>query len=72
MLEDPLDVIDLFYNNVVENINVFIHFGRNGWDVYFFGFDGDPIYDIKGNFQIRNTKVFPLEGCFSYMDHLVI
>jgi hypothetical protein len=41
---------------------------KHGWDIGCFIFDGDPIYDIEGSFQIRNVEVFPLEGCFSYMD----
>jgi hypothetical protein len=72
VLEEPLDATDPLCNDVIENIDDFIHVGRHAWDVDCFGFDGDPIYDIEGSFQIRNTKVFPLEGCFSYMDHPTI
>ena len=53
--EEPLDQTDPLCNNVIENIDDFIHVGRHAWDVDFFGFDGDPIYDIGGSSQIRNT-----------------
>jgi hypothetical protein len=52
---------------VGNHINDFICVQKHGWDIVFFGFDGDPIYDIKGNLQIRNACVFPLEGLVFYM-----
>jgi len=59
-MEYPIDTID-------NHIDDFICVWKRGWDVDCFGFDGDPIYDIEGNFQKRNAKVFPLKGFFSYM-----
>jgi hypothetical protein len=60
VLEEPLDVLDPSCynkgNDVIENIDEFIHVGRHKWDVICFGLDGDPIYDIEGHFQL-----FPLE-----------
>jgi hypothetical protein len=39
---------------MVDNIDEFIHVGKRKWDVI--GYDGDPIYDIEGHFQM-----FPLQ-----------
>jgi hypothetical protein len=54
VLEDPLDVlIPSCYdkgNDIVDNIDKFIHVGKHNWDVIWY--DGDPIYDIEGHFQI--------------------
>jgi hypothetical protein len=41
-------------NNLVNNIDEFIHVGRRKWDVV--GYDMDPTYDIENHFQ-----VFPLQ-----------
>jgi hypothetical protein len=54
VLEEPLDATDPFCNDVIEDIDDFIHVGKHAWDVDCFGFDGDPIYEIEGSFQIRN------------------
>jgi hypothetical protein len=58
VLEEPLDALDpSCYNkgdDVIDNIDEFIHVGRCKWDVI--GHDGDPIYDIEGHFQL-----FPLQ-----------
>jgi hypothetical protein len=35
----------------VDNINEFIHVGKRKWDVI--GYNGDPIYDSEGHFQIN-------------------
>jgi hypothetical protein len=60
VLEEPLDALDpSCYNkgdDVIENIDDFIHVGRHKWDVICSGLNGDPIYDIEGHFQL-----FPLE-----------
>jgi hypothetical protein len=60
VLEAPLDALDpSCYNrgdDVIENIDDFIHVGRCKWDVIGFVFYKDPIYDIKGHFRL-----FPLE-----------
>ena len=40
-------------NEMVNNIDEFIHVGRRKWDVI--GYDGDTIYDIEDHFQM-----FPL------------
>jgi len=51
VLEEPLDSLDpSCYNkcdDVIENIDEFIHVGRYKWDVIFPS--GDPIYDIEGH-----------------------
>jgi hypothetical protein len=53
MLDEPLDaLIPSCYddgNNIVDNIDEFIHVGKRKWDVI--GYDGDPIYDIEDDFQ---------------------
>jgi hypothetical protein len=58
VLEKPLDVLEpSFYykgDDVINNIDDFIHVGRRKWDVI--GHVGDPIYDIVGHFQL-----FPLQ-----------
>jgi hypothetical protein len=36
-------------NDIVDNIDEFIHVGRRRWDIV--GYDLDPIYDIDGPFQ---------------------
>jgi hypothetical protein len=41
-------------NDVIKNTDEFMHVGRCTWDVICH--DGDPIYDIVGNFQL-----FPLQ-----------
>jgi hypothetical protein len=58
VLEEPLDVLSPSCydkgNDMVDNIDEFIHVGKRKWDVI--GYDGDPIYDIEGHFQM-----FPLQ-----------
>jgi hypothetical protein len=53
VLEDPLDVLSSSCydkgDDFVDNIDEFIHVGKRKWDVI--GCDGDPIYDIEGDFQ---------------------
>jgi hypothetical protein len=52
VLEDPLDVLNPSCydksNDMVDNIDEFIHVGRRKWDVI--GSDEDPIYDMEGHF----------------------
>jgi hypothetical protein len=56
-------------SNTIENyINNFICVHKQGCDIVCFSFDGDPIYEIEGNFQIKNAEIFPLEDLFPYMD----
>jgi hypothetical protein len=56
VLEEPLDtLVPSCYNesdDVINNIDEFIHVGRCKWDVTCYGFNGDPIYDIEGHFQL--------------------
>jgi hypothetical protein len=53
MLEEPLDVLNPScydrVNDMVDNIDEFIHVGKCKWDVI--GYDGDPIYNIEDHFQ---------------------
>jgi hypothetical protein len=53
VLEDPLDALSPSSydegNDMVNNIDEFIHVGRHKWDVI--GYDGHPIYDIGDHFQ---------------------
>jgi organic radical activating enzyme len=37
-------------DDLIENIDEFIHVGRRKWDVI--RYDGDPIYDIEGHLQL--------------------
>jgi hypothetical protein len=61
-MEHPFDRVD-------NHIDDFICVWKHGWDISCFSFDRDPIYDIKGNFQLKNAEIFPLEDCFPYMDN---
>jgi hypothetical protein len=58
VLQEPLDIlIPSCYgkgNDMVDNIDEFIHVGKCKWDVI--GYDGDPIYDNEVHFQM-----FPLQ-----------
>jgi hypothetical protein len=60
VLEEPLDALHpSCYNrgdDVIENIDEFIHIERHKWNVICDIPNGDPIYDIEGHFQL-----FPLE-----------
>jgi hypothetical protein len=53
-IEEPLDVLGPSCsdkgNDVIYNIDEFIHVGRCKWDVI--GHNGDPIYDVEGHFQL--------------------
>jgi hypothetical protein len=42
-MEQPSDTVD-------NHIDDFICVQKHGWDIGCFGFNGDPIYDIEGNF----------------------
>jgi ABC-type transporter Mla maintaining outer membrane lipid asymmetry ATPase subunit MlaF len=54
MLEEPLDALDPSCydkgDDVIDNIDEFIHVGRCKWDVI--GHDGDPIFNIEDHFQL--------------------
>jgi hypothetical protein len=54
VIEDPLDIlIPSCYdkgNDIVDNIDEFIHVRKNKWDVIWY--DGNTIYDIEVHFQI--------------------
>jgi len=54
VLEGPLDVLSHSCydkgNDMVNNIDEFIRVGKHKWDVI--GYDGDPIYNIEGHFQM--------------------
>jgi hypothetical protein len=58
-----LDALDPSYYNkyddVIENIDDFIHVGRRKWDVICSGLNGDPIYDIEGCIQMKNVELLP-------------
>jgi hypothetical protein len=57
-----LDALDPSYHNkgddVIENIDDFIHVGRHKWDVICSSLNRDPIYEIKGHIQIKNVELF--------------
>jgi hypothetical protein len=48
IMEQPLDIVD-------DHIDDFIQTGRCKWDLGCFIFYGDPIYDIEGTSQIKDT-----------------
>jgi hypothetical protein len=58
VLEEPLDSLIpscyYKYNDMINNIDEFIHVGKCKWDVI--GYDRDSIYNIEGHFQM-----FPLQ-----------
>jgi hypothetical protein len=56
---DTNDFMEDLSNMVDQHIDDFIHVGRHGWDISCSSFDGDPIYDIEGGFQVKNDKLFP-------------
>jgi hypothetical protein len=53
--DDTNDFMEDLSNIIGQHIDDFIHVGKCGWDMGSFVFYGDPIYDIEGNFQIRNA-----------------
>jgi hypothetical protein len=61
VLEEALDALDPSCydegDDMIGNIDDFIHVGRHKWDVV--GHDGDPIYNIEGHFQF-----FPLQQSY--------
>ena len=69
VLEEPLDVLNPSCydkgNDMVDNIDEFIHVGKHKWDVI--GYDRDPIYDIEDHFQ-----VFPLQLSYEVTDNFDI
>jgi hypothetical protein len=58
-IEEPLDaLVPSCYNEsdeLIENIDEFIHVGGRKWDVIFY--DGDPIYDIEDHFQLFPSQL---------------
>jgi len=42
---------------VDHHIDDFINIGRHRWDVSYFIFYGDPIYDMQSSFQMKNDDV---------------
>ena len=56
VLEEPLDALDpscyIKGDDVIENIDDFIHVGRRKWDFICSSLNGDPIYDIEGHIQL--------------------
>jgi hypothetical protein len=61
VLEEPLDALSPSCydkdNDMVDNIDEFIHVGRRKWDVI--GSNEDPIYDMEGY-----LRVFPLQQSY--------
>jgi hypothetical protein len=59
VLEEPLDALSPSCydkdNDIINNIDEFIHIGRRKWDVI--GSDEDPIYDIEGHFQMFPSQL---------------
>jgi hypothetical protein len=51
LMKDPLEMVD-------DHIDTFICIGRHRWDMSCFIFYGDPIYDIEGHSQIKDTSIF--------------
>jgi hypothetical protein len=54
VIKEPLDALDAScYNKIddmIENIDDFIHVGRRKWYVIYSFLNADPIYDIEGCF----------------------
>jgi hypothetical protein len=59
VLEEPLDSLSPScydkVNDMVNNIDEYIHVGKHKWDVI--GYDGNPIYDIEGHFQMSPLQL---------------
>ena len=60
-MEQPSDRVD-------DHIDDFICVRKRGWDIGCFSFDRNPIFDVEGSYQLKNTEIFPLEDYFPYMD----
>jgi hypothetical protein len=69
VLEEPLDVLNPSCydkgNDFVNKIDEFIHVEKRKWAVI--GYDGDPIYDIEGHFQM-----LPLQLSYDVTDNFDI
>jgi hypothetical protein len=61
IMEQPPDTVD-------DHIDDFIQIGRCKWDLGCFIFYGDPIYDIEGTSQIKDTKSISSEYFFLQPD----
>jgi hypothetical protein len=48
LMKETLDVVD-------QHVDTFIRIEKHIWDMGCFIFDGDPIYDIDGTFQVKNA-----------------
>jgi hypothetical protein len=59
VLKEPLDVLKPScydkHNDMVDNIDEFIHVVKRKWDVI--GYDGDPINDIEGHFHLFPSQI---------------
>jgi hypothetical protein len=71
-LEEPLDVLDPSFNgkndDAIKNIDDFICVGRCKWDMSCPSFDGDPVCDIKGCFELHATDFQPSSLFSSFQD----
>jgi hypothetical protein len=66
VLEEPFDALNPSCfdkgNDMVDNIEEFIHVGRHKWDVI--GSDKDPIYDMEGY-----LRMFPLQQSYDILNN---
>jgi hypothetical protein len=56
-----ISLLDKECDHESENIDDFLHIGRHKWDMGFFHFDGNPIYDTDDYSRVKSAKLFPLE-----------
>jgi hypothetical protein len=46
-------------DTVDDHIDHFIRIGKRRWDMSCYIFDGNPICDIEGHSEIKDTSMFP-------------
>jgi len=59
IVKEPFYVVepsfDGEHDDAIENIDDFLCIGRHGWDMIYFPFDGNLIYDINDGSKIKNA-----------------
>jgi hypothetical protein len=65
----PFNLVNFSFNEEHDDhIDNFIHIGRHRWDINYFHFDGNPIYDIDDDSRIKSVELFPLERPSMYIN----
>jgi hypothetical protein len=56
-LNDANDLLEYLFDVVDQHIDDFIHVGRHRWDVVYFIFDRDPIYEVEYGPQEKGVEL---------------